>query len=204
MHNFRCSQPHPVLVPVATEMTSSWQPASNCFSSALPGSWLPPQGFPADPSELDQCNLKCEGFKSRWGEHLTSEKDRIVNKDLLLFKPMGCSGRSQFLSNQVPEQKLHLTAFSDSLSLLFCFTLLVSHFSSLRVKSLIREELTIFALDSCSRKCKLKYPEKINKFQTGNHKYKNKSSESTEFNMAGQRVWGQKRPKRNYFWSQVR
>lgn len=120
MHNFRCSQPHPVLVPVATEMTSSWQPASNCFSSALPGSWLPPQGFPADPSELDQwllmCNLKCEGFKSRWGEHLTSEKERIVNKDLLLFKPMDCSGRSQFLSNQVPEQKLHLTAFSDSLS----------------------------------------------------------------------------------------
>ena len=119
MHSFRCSHPHSVLVPVATEATSSWQPASNCFSSALSGSQLPPQGFPTDPSELDQClltcNLKCEGFKSRWGEHLTSEKERTVNKDFLLFKPMGCSGRSPFLSNQVPEQKLHLTAFSDSL-----------------------------------------------------------------------------------------
>lgn len=171
MHNFRRSQPHPVLIPVATEMTSSWQPASNCFRSALPGSQLSPQGFPADPSELDQwllmCNLKCEGFKNRWGEHLTSEKERIVNKDFLLFKPMGCSGRSQFLSNRVPEQKLHLTAFSDSLSFRLCFTLLVPHFSSLKVKSLIKEELTIFASDSYSRKCKLKYPEKINKFQQG-------------------------------------
>ena len=80
---------------------------------------------------------------------------------------MGCSGRSQFLSNQVPEQKLHLTAFSDSLSFRLCFTLLVPHFSSLKVKSLIKEELTIFASDSYSRKCKLKYPEKINKFQQG-------------------------------------
>lgn len=66
-----------------------------------------------------------------------------------------------------------------TLSFLLCFVLLVPHFSSLRVKSLIKEELTIFASDSCPRKCKLKYPEKINKFQTGNHKDKCESPEST-------------------------
>ena len=170
MHNFRCSQPHPVLIPVATEMTSSWQPASNCFSSALLGSQLPPQGFPADPSKLDQwllmCNLKCKGFKNRWGEHLTVKKKelwiKISSSSSLWAVLEGVSFWAIRFLNKNSISQPFLT-----LSLHLCFTLLVPHFSSLKVKSLIKEELTIFASDSYSRKCKLKYPEKINKFQQG-------------------------------------